>query len=98
MLSSKTKISQYLKSSNYSHIIYDKHKGNHLNTVPLLKILIDGEEAAEASQYAVMNWTRKRHWVCTSTVHDKYAMSESKYIRYNRYKLKKNAADAGFSL
>lgn len=27
--------------------------------MPLLKIIIDGKEEAEASQYGVMNWTRK---------------------------------------
>lgn len=34
-LSSKTKISQYLKTSNYSHSIYDEHKGSHPNNLHL---------------------------------------------------------------
>lgn len=35
----------------------------------LLKIVINGQEEAEESQYYVINW------VCTSPVYDKLAMS-----------------------
>lgn len=58
--------------------------------MPLLKIIIDGKEEVEASQYGVMNWTCKvALGVRRYTVHDKLAMSGSRYFPYNQYMVTK---------
>ena len=87
------------RSSNYPHAV---HRGIFWARRWRLHpgMIIDGKEEAEASQYGVMNWTWKSGiGCCTSTVHDKLAVSDSRYFPRNRYVLtKKNAAEPALSV